>query len=235
VTRRLRKAIINKAPTLQYEKALWASGKEILVGIDEVGKGAWAGPLTIGAVVIPPDKRLYKIRDSKLLNEQERELIFEPIVNWSLTWSIGEATSEECDEFGMSIAQKIAAKRAIEKLSLTPDHVLIDGNWDFAGEIVGKENVTKIVKGDMKCLSIAAASILAKVTRDRAMKTAGGRYPVYGFPENKGYPCQRHRKALKEIGPCEIHRKSWAFMDDTPFPRSPRPRANPAQGSLFDK
>ena len=235
MVQKLRKAIQGNAPTLLYEKSVWAQGKEIIVGMDEVGKGAWAGPLTVGAAVIPKDKRLYKVRDSKLLKAPEREALFEAAIDWCITWGIGHATNEECDRYGMSIAQKIAAKRAIEKLSIKPDHALIDGNWDFIGETIGKANVTKIVKGDTKCLSIATASILAKVTRDRIMKEKDSQYPNYAFSSNKGYPCPNHKNALKTIGPCELHRKSWAFMDQTPFPRAPKPKRNPMQGSLFQE
>jgi len=233
VVQKLRKAIQGNAPTLEYEKSLWAQGKEIIVGIDEVGKGSWAGPLTVGAAVIPKDKRLYRIRDSKLLKEVERESLFKAAIDWCITWGVGHASNEECDKYGMSTAQKIAAKRAIEKLSIKPDHALIDGNWDFIGEVIGKENVTKIVKGDTKCLSIATASILAKVTRDQIMKEEDSKYPHYAFSSNKGYPCPNHKKALKTIGPCELHRKSWAFMDKIPFPRAPKPEKNSMQGSLF--
>jgi ribonuclease HII len=233
VTHKLRKAIRNNAPTLEYEKSLWAEGKEIIVGIDEVGKGAWAGPLTVGAAIVPKDKRLYRIRDSKLLNEEEREFLFGPTSEWCVAWGIGQASNDECDNYGMSTAQKIAARRAIEKLPIKPDHALIDGNWDFVGGLIGKNNVTKIVKGDAKCLSIATASILAKVTRDRIMREQGKKHSLYSFASNKGYPCPKHKKALEAQGPCELHRKSWAFMDQTRFPRAPKPMKDPMQGLLF--
>ena len=121
---------------------------------------------------------------------------------------------DECDAIGMSAAQKLAARRAIEGLGLVPDHVLIDGNWDFVGEFVGAERVTKIVKGDATCLSISAASVLAKVTRDRWMRAEAEHYPGYEFASNKGYPCPRHKTALLAWGPSAIHRRSWAFMDN---------------------
>ncbi len=230
---KLRKAIQKNAPTLDHEKSLWAEGKEVILGIDEVGKGAWAGPLTIGVAVLPKDKRLYRIRDSKLLKEHERELLYERITEWCFAWGIGQASNKECDKYGMSEAQKIATRRAIDRLPIKPDHALIDGKWDFVGDVIGRNNVTTVVKGDSKCLSIAAASILAKVTRDRIMRAKDSEFPDYGFSGNKGYPCPKHKNALKKIGPCSLHRTSWAFMDDTPFPRSPKPRKDAMQGMLF--
>src|SRR5438105_900169 len=101
--------------------------------MDEVGRGAWAGPLMVGAAVLPRDKRVYKVRDSKMLTEAERERLFDRIAGWCRAWAVGAASQPECDELGMSAAQKLAARRAIEELGLTPDHVLIDGNWDFVG------------------------------------------------------------------------------------------------------
>lgn len=210
---KLRRAIKAKSPGLHRERALWADGHEIVVGIDEVGKGAWAGPLTLGAVVVPKDRRVYKIRDSKMLTEVEREALFDRVVDWSEAWAVGHATPAECDELGMSEAQRLAARRAIEGLGVVPDHMLIDGNWDF----IGNGATTKIVKGDATCLSIAAASIIAKVTRDRLMREQARRHPAYVFDQNKGYPCPRHKAALQTVGPSAIHRRSWAFMDSLPF------------------
>jgi ribonuclease HII len=175
--------------------------------MDEVGRGSWAGPLTVGAAVVPLDRRVYKIRDSKLLTEQEREALFDRIADWCQTWSVGHASPEECDELGMSDAQRLAARRAIERLDLEPDHVLVDGKWDFVG------GATRIVRGDRTSLSIAAASILAKVTRDRMMRGLAEHHPGYNFEANKGYPCPIHKAALQAWGPSAIHRRAWVFMD----------------------
>ncbi|MDQ1444235.1 MAG: ribonuclease, partial [Acidimicrobiaceae bacterium] len=163
----LRPSLVAKAPSLTLERALWHDGADVVVGVDEVGRGAWAGPISVGAAVLPVDKRVYRIRDSKMLTEPERERIFDRIAGWCRAWAVGHASQEECDGLGMSAAQKLAARRAIDGLGLTPDHVLIDGNWDF----VGLGNSQRLIKGDAKCLSIAAASILAKVTRDRMMRS----------------------------------------------------------------
>ncbi|MGF1664992.1 MAG: ribonuclease HII [Acidimicrobiia bacterium] len=208
--RRLRPALRGASPGLAVERSLHAAGKIHVVGIDEVGRGSWAGPLTIGAAVVPVDRRVYKIRDSKQLTEPEREAMFDRIAGWCLTWSVGHASAEECDELGMSDAQRLAARRAIDGLAIRPDHVLLDGNWDF----VGGGNTTKIVRGDRSSLSIAAASILAKVTRDRIMRSEAAHHPLYNFEANKGYPCPVHKAALHGWGPSTLHRRSWAFMDD---------------------
>src|SRR3954462_13577891 len=116
----LRKAIKAKSPGLTIERSLWAAGNDVVVGVDEVGRGAWAGPLSVGAAVLPRDKRVYKVRDSKMLTEEERERLFDRIAGWCVTWSVGHASQVECDLLGMSAAQLLAAKRAIDGLSVTP-------------------------------------------------------------------------------------------------------------------
>ncbi|MCO8127144.1 ribonuclease HII [Acidimicrobiia bacterium EGI L10123] len=230
----LRPSLKRKAPGTRRERELWELGHQVVVGIDEVGRGAWAGPLTLGAVVIPKDKRLTKVRDSKMLTEREREVMYERIVGWADAWSVGHAWPEECDELGMSGAQRLAARRAIAGLGVVPDQVLLDGNWDF----VGSGNVTKIVKGDATCLSIAAASIVAKVTRDRLMRECADAHPWFSFETNKGYPCPRHKTALAGVGPSAIHRRSWVFMEHLPWAGAVRSvplhqRPDDSQGTLF--
>jgi ribonuclease HII len=206
----LRRSIKGKAPGLRLEQGLWDAGCDIVAGIDEVGRGSWAGPLTLAAVVVPREKRLYKVRDSKMLTESEREVMHDRVVNWVDYVGVGHATQEECDELGMSAAQKLAAQRALGELDVVVDHVLVDGNWDF----VETHPTTKIVRGDAISLSIAAASIVAKVTRDRMMREWDAHHPAYGFAGNKGYPCPRHKAALAAYGPSAVHRRRWAFMDD---------------------
>ncbi|NNE73618.1 MAG: ribonuclease HII [Acidimicrobiales bacterium] len=222
-----------KSPGLRIERELWAAGHEVVVGVDEVGKGAWAGPLTIGAAVVPKDRRVYKIRDSKMLTEAEREALFDRIADWCDAWAVGHASPAECDELGMSDAQRLATRRALDALGVEPDRVLLDGNWDF----VDNGRAQTLVRGDAISLSIAAASILAKVTRDRMMAEQAANYPGYDFEYNKGYPCPRHRAALHANGPSRVHRRSWAWMDDlrwTGLPRTPPASSNADQGSLFD-
>jgi ribonuclease HII len=227
----LRKALKRRAPGLAVERELWSQGHEVVVGVDEVGRGAWAGPLTIGAVVLPRDRRVNKVRDSKTLIEAEREALFDRLADWCVAWAVGHASHAECDELGMSAAQRLAARRAIDGLGVQPDQVLLDGNWDF----VGGGNTRLIVKGDATCLSISTASILAKVSRDRLMRADDEAFPAYDFAWNKGYPCPRHKQALRGLGPCAIHRRSWAFMDDIPWTgasRYVRPDAD-AHPTLF--
>lgn len=204
---RLRPSLKRQSPGLSVERELWTSDDTIVVGMDEVGRGAWAGPISVGAAVVPRDRRVYKIRDSKMLTEDEREAMFDRIASWCQVWAVGHASHEECDELGMSDAQRLAAQRALDALGVTPDHVLVDGKWDFVGGAI------RIVRGDRTSLSIAAASILAKVTRDRIMRGIADQYPGYNFEANKGYPCPTHKANLQALGPSAIHRRSWVFMD----------------------
>ena len=196
-------------PSLAFEREAWAAGHEVVVGVDEVGRGAWAGPIMVGAAVLPRGRRVYGVRDSKMLPEDRREALFDRIAGWCQRWAVGAASQLECDTLGMAEAQRLATRRAFADLGLVPDVVLIDGNWDFAGT----GNTVRIVRGDAYCLSIAAASMLAKVTRDRHMRSVAPNYPHYEFQDNKGYPCWRHKMALQAYGPCTIHRRTWVFMD----------------------
>ena len=227
----LRPSLRPKAPSLALERELWGSGREVVVGVDEVGRGAWAGPISVGAAVLPPDKRVYKVRDSKMLTEDERERLYDRVASWCRAWAVGHATQVECDTLGMSEAQRLAARRALAGLGVEPDHVLLDGRWDFVGK--GPSATTRIVKGDAKCLSIAAASVLAKVTRDRLMRDEAPHFPGYDFDLNKGYPCPRHKAALKAWGPTSIHRRTWVFMDSLPW--GVRPPPMPTQPQLLEE
>lgn len=204
---RLRPSLRRRSPGLLVERDLWSTGADVVVGVDEVGRGAWAGPISVGAAVVPKDRRVYKIRDSKMLTEDEREALFDRVADWCENWSVGHATAAECDELGMSEAQRLAASRALHSLGVQADHILVDGNWDFVG------GARRIVGGDRTSLSIASASILAKVTRDRLMRGEAPSFPGYNFEANKGYPCPIHKAALQAVGPSLIHRRSWVFMD----------------------
>lgn len=225
----LRKALKKSAPGLRHEKALWDAGVDIVAGMDEVGKGAWAGPLTVGAAVVPKDRRIYKVRDSKLLSESEREAMFDRIASWCDAWSVGHASHRECDELGMSAAQKLAARRALDALGVPVERVLLDGKWDFIGD--GRSQT--MVRGERESLSIAAASILAKVVRDRMMRELDEQFPAYWLGENKGYPCHRHRSALQAVGPSTVHRRSWAYMDSLGWRGLERFVPDDGQGTLF--
>jgi ribonuclease HII len=187
----------------------------VVVGVDEVGRGSWAGPISVGAAVLPRDRRVYRVRDSKMLTEAERERLFPRLAAWCAAWAVGHASQQECDALGMSAAQKLAARRAVDGLGVVPDAVLVDGSWDFVG--APDVAATRIVRGDASCLSIATASILAKVTRDRIMRAEAEHFPAYDFDLNKGYPCPRHKAALAAWGPTSIHRRAWVFMDHLPW------------------
>jgi ribonuclease HII len=223
----LRPSLKGRSPGLSIERRLWEAGHEIVVGMDEVGRGAWAGPLTVGAAVLPRDRRVYKVRDSKMLTESEREALFDRIAGWCRAWGVGHASAAECDELGMSEAQRVAARRALESIGMVPDRVLVDGSWDFVGGAEG------VLRGDATCLSIAAASILAKVTRDRIMRLEAEHFPAYWFESNKGYPGPHHRAALQWLGPSTLHRHSWAFMDSLMWPGIHRRERPDPQGRLF--
>lgn len=225
----LRQSIKHNAPGLRFEKKLWEAGNQLVAGIDEVGRGSWAGPLTLAAVVVPRHRRLYKVRDSKMLTEPEREVMHDRILDWASGVSVAHASQQECDELGMSAAQKLAAQRALGGLGEPVDHVLVDGKWDFVESVP----TTRIVKGDAVSLSIAAASIVAKVTRDRIMGDWDRHYPAFGFASNKGYPCPRHKAALAAYGPTAVHRRSWVFMDDLRWTAVPRLVEGGRQPSLF--
>ena len=220
-----------KAPTRKIEQELWAQGFETIVGIDEVGRGAWAGPLMVGAAVLPRDKRVQGVRDSKMLTENGREFLFDRIADWCLAWSIGAVSQVECDEMGMADAQRLACRRAIDGLGVVPDVAVSDGKWDFVSPTVAK--VEMRVKADRHCLSVATASILAKVVRDREMRALAESYPNWSFDTNKGYPCPVHKAALQAYGPSAIHRRTWVFMDNyVPWPGTPRVY-RPEQPTLF--
>ncbi|NOX23438.1 MAG: ribonuclease HII [Actinobacteria bacterium] len=222
----LRKTLRAKAPSRANENGLWERGARFVVGIDEVGRGSWAGPLSVGVVAIPRTNRLYKVRDSKMLTEPERESTYERIVDWVDEWAVGHAEPSECDTLGMAEAQRLATRRALAQLTHLPDHALVDGNWDF----VDGPQTHLLVRGDALCLSIAAASIVAKVTRDRLLRALDAEFPHYEFAANKGYPSPNHRRALHAYGPTIIHRKSWSWMDDLAYPgveRVERPNTQP--------
>jgi ribonuclease HII len=210
-------------PDLRQERRLRAEGYECVAGLDEVGRGAWAGPLTVGVAVVRPrvTRRSMPawLRDSKMLSEARREEIFEAVAAWCQEWAVGHASHAECDEWGMTEALRVAARRAIAGLGQPPEAILVDGPVDllrhdedrFAGV------VRPVVDGDAKCASVAAASVLAKVVRDRLMRREADHFPVYAFERNKGYPSPVHQTALRGYGPSAIHRRSWAFVRDLPW------------------
>ena len=156
-----------------------------------------------------------------MLTEAGREFLFNRIAGWCDAWAVGGASQPECDELGMAEAQRLATRRALASLNVTPDAAIVDGRWNFVGTSVA--HVETRVKADLNCLSVAAASILAKVTRDRIMRAESRHFPGYDFDKNKGYPCPWHKMALHAMGPTSIHRRAWVFMDHLPWTGLHRP------------
>lgn len=190
---------------LLYEKEAQNSGYNIVCGVDEAGRGPLAGPVFAAAVILPQGLVIEGIDDSKKLSEKNREALYIEIKSLALAFNVAFATEKEIDEVNILNATFFAMKRAVEGLSLRPDLVLIDGNREPALALPTKT----IVKGDSLSVSIAAASILAKVERDRLMKKLSEKYPSYGFEKHKGYGTKLHLEAIKRYGPAEIHRKSF--------------------------
>jgi ribonuclease HII len=197
-------------PDLAEERRLWALGYDWVAGIDEAGRGAWAGPVVAAAVVFPacwvcvPDD-LALVRDSKLLSPRQRDRCYDAILERALAYGLGWASAQTIDAEGIVPATRRAMLQATLALCLPPQHLLIDALRLDALALPQRP----IIKGDLTCLSIAAASILAKVTRDRWMIELHGCYPAYGFDAHKGYGTERHRLALAEQGPCAEHRCSY--------------------------
>jgi ribonuclease HII len=199
-------------PTLRTERKFWSAGDRIVVGIDEVGRGSWAGPVTVAAVV-PGDEHLKGVRDSKLLTPDEREVAAKGVRAWARGIGVGHASHTECDELGMTEALRRAANRALCELAMQgfePDRIVLDGKHDYLAQ---PRVVRTIVKADQTVLSVAAASVVAKVTRDELMAGEAEHFPAYGFESNRGYPAPLHKCALAWHGPTSIHRRSWIFME----------------------
>lgn len=201
-------------PTNKYELRLATQGFQAIAGVDEVGRGPLAGPVMAGAVILPARIRgrwTTLIRDSKLLTPEQREEAYGHLVKVAVCYAVGGADSIEIDQIGIVAATRRAMARAIDSLDVVPDHLLID-----AVELPSlPTSQTSIIKGDMLCRSIAAASIIAKVTRDRLMQTVfETRYPGYGFAAHKGYGTPEHLAALVRLGPCQAHRRTFEPVRD---------------------
>lgn len=193
-------------PDFEYENKAQQKGYRFVCGVDEAGRGPLAGPVCAAAVILPPDCEIEGLNDSKKLSEKKRELLFDVIKEKAVAYSIAYGTLEEIEKYNILEATYLAMNRAIEGLSQKPDFALIDGNRIPKGIEIPCETV---VKGDMKSCSIAAASILAKVTRDRLMVEYSQKYPQYKFEKHKGYGTKEHYEAIKQYGVCEIHRLSF--------------------------
>jgi len=188
-----------------FDKQYLSDKIKIIAGTDEAGRGPLAGPVVAAAVILPLDFYDERINDSKKLNAKLREELFCVITNNALTYSYTSITQNKIDEINILQASLLAMKRSINKLSLKPHLILVDGNKSFKYDA----EVIPIVKGDAKSLSIASASIIAKVERDRIMKNLARKFPAYGWEHNKGYPTQDHINAVLKYGACSIHRKTF--------------------------
>ena len=189
----------------ELEHTLFEKGYNIIAGVDEAGRGPLADEVYAAAVILPPDICIEGLNDSKKISEKKREKLFDEIKEVAYSYAVATASVEEIDEYNIRNATYMAMNRAIEALNIKPDYVIVDGDCikecNYPHECV--------VKGDAKSLSIAAASILAKVSRDRHMLQMAEKYPEYGFQQHKGYGTKAHIEALKEHGACEIHRKTF--------------------------
>lgn len=206
-------------PSLDEERKLWRAGFVRVAGLDEAGRGALAGPVVAGAVVLPANARhtglWAEVQDSKLLSPQRREELAVRIRETASAWSLGEASAAEIDAHGIAPSTRLAMRRAVQALSPSPDHLLLD--WVQLKSL----NLPQLsfTKGDLRIVSIAAASILAKIHRDQLLRQLHERFPAYGFHSHKGYAARTHLAAIKSFGPCPAHRRSFSPLrkDETLF------------------
>ncbi len=190
------------------ERELWSAGVNLVAGVDEVGRGPLAGPVMAGAVILPPGSRIYGLNDSKKLTEKKREALYQEIEETAIAWSIGLATPEEIDQVNILQATFLAMQRALAGLKQQPERLLVDA---LTIPKVGMPQKA-IIGGDGLSLSIAAASVMAKVTRDRLMDELHEKYPAYGFIRHKGYGTKEHLEAIQAQGLSPIHRKSFCHL-----------------------
>jgi len=196
--------------SLSLEEEFRDLGFKYIAGIDEAGRGPLAGPVVAAAVIFPVGVFLPGVDDSKKLTSHKREELYQEIVERALAFGLGEADVETIDQINIGQASLQAMRRAVETLPLSPDLLLVDGNRPIPEMKI--KQIT-VIGGDAKCFSIASASILAKVTRDRTMEAYEVLYPGYGFSQNRGYGTRFHQEALKRQGPCEIHRRSFSLFN----------------------
>lgn len=210
--KRFDRSLIPPAPDLSFEQALWEQGLTWVAGIDEAGRGALAGPVAAGVVILPANQAglaacLNGVRDSKEMTPAQREYWAARLAEVALAWAVGFAGPGEIDALGIVPATRLAAGRAVQALGLAPQHLLLD--YLTLDDCALPQ--TSLVKGDARCLSIAAASICAKTARDARMRQLDEQYPGYGFAVHKGYGTLAHRQALAALGPCPIHRRSFHY------------------------
>lgn len=196
---------MEKVDLYQYEKELWKNGINLIAGMDEVGRGPLIGPVVTACVILPKDFVLEGLTDSKKLSEKKREEFYDYIMEHAISVGIGMMDEKVIDEVNIYEATKLAMYQAVEKSKVKPEHVLIDAMKLDKLEMPS----TSIIKGDAKSISIAAASVIAKVTRDRMMIELDKKYPMYGFKSHKGYPTKKHIEAIKEYGLINGYRKTF--------------------------
>lgn len=219
-------------PSLRLERELLRQGHPVVAGVDEVGRGALAGPVTVGVVIVDAHTRTGPagLKDSKLLTPSARDALVPKVRRWALGWAVGHASAEEIDRYGIIAALRLAGTRALADLGVTPSVVILDGNHDWLTppapallelEDVGgrptpqlptlaaQPPVRTLIKADMRCSAVAAASVLAKTTRDTLMVDLATRHPEYGWADNKGYSARDHFEALTRHGASPLHRRSW--------------------------
>lgn len=256
-----------RVPTLREERRLLRAGARLVAGVDEVGRGALAGPVTVGVVVVTETTRTAPtgLRDSKLLTPAARDALAPRLRRWATAWAVGHAEPDEIDAHGILSALRLAGGRAMAQLPDVPDAVLLDGSYDWLtrppvplalfepAHLPGADRdpvelargaVRTLVKGDLRCAAVAAASVLAKTARDAIMTERDTTYPGYGWVGNKGYSAPEHHAALSVLGACEQHRRSWRLPGcdrDWSRPRAPSGTAavvgageNEALPTLFD-
>jgi ribonuclease HII len=198
-----------------FEADARGAGYRCIAGIDEAGRGPLAGPVVAAAVVLAADQAIPGLRDSKRLSARQREAVYEEICAGALTYGIGLVSHTQIDRYNILWATREAMRRAVQRLARRPDFLLIDGTERLPTVLAQRP----VVRGDAQCASIAAASVLAKVTRDRLMLAYARRYPAYGFEQHKGYPTPEHYARLQRYGPCAIHRRSFRGVIQPPVGR----------------
>lgn len=202
-----------QTPDLDLEKGLWQGGLRLVAGLDEAGRGAMAGPVAVGAVILPPGGEgiagaLKGVRDSKLMTPLARARLRPVIEACAAAWGVGFASAAEIDALGIVAAARLAASRALERMGILPEFLLTDFRLELPELDIPQ---VALVRGDQRCLSIAAASVLAKTWRDELLCDLDGLFPGYGLARHKGYGTALHRAAIQENGFCEEHRRTFAF------------------------
>ncbi|WP_344050346.1 ribonuclease HII [Streptomyces thermoalcalitolerans] len=217
-------------PTHTVERSLRATtGAKIVAGVDEVGRGAWAGPVTVCAAVTGLRRPPAGLTDSKLLTPRQRAELDAELREWVTAYALGHASPQEIDDLGMTASLRLAAVRALEGLPVRPDAVILDGKHDYLG---APWKVRTVVKGDRSCVAVAAASVIAKVHRDNVMAELAVEHADFGFEANAGYPSPVHKAALEKRGPTPHHRLSWAYLDALPQWRHLKKVRVPGSGAV---